>query len=100
MGIKNHNLVSRNLNDTKGSSLVIAVIVIQTNCKTITILIGCVNMFLSNLFCFSWFKKISNNMPKRIGSVGRNKPMLPPTNNSIFADKGVLNIKNKNSLSK
>ena len=100
MGIKNHSLVSKNLKDTKGNSLVIDVMVTQINCKIMATLIGWVIMGLSNLFCFNWFNKMSKSIPKRMGSVGRNKPMSPPTNSSILTDSGVLNTRNKKSLSK
>lgn len=38
---------------------------------------------------------MSNIIPNKMGSVGRNKPMAPPTYSSMLTDKGVKKIKIK-----
>lgn len=61
---------------------------------------GFLQTFFSINGDLSCFKNSSNSRPNKIGSVGKNKPILPFVNSSRFTDRGARNATNKNVLSK
>ena len=96
----NHSLDSKNLNDTKGFSLVILVKSNQSILTDIAIEIGCLSTLLSYLPSIIKRNPVIANTPKRSGSVGTKRPKpMSPRYSSKLIDNGAKKANKSSSMS-
>ena len=98
IGITNHNLARKNLNETRGKSLVILVINNQARLIKIAIVIGCFRNRRSRLLLKRSLIKNNINMPRSNGSVGSDTP-IPISKSRIFTASGVAKTTSQNTMS-
>ena len=92
----NHILDNKYLIDTKGSSLVIVVIIIHMNIKYMTIDIGWYAILLSNFLKYNNLAIKKNKTPNNNGSTGTDSDRPTPFK---LMDRGVKKAIRKRTLS-
>ena len=93
-----HNFEIKNLNDTKGISLVMDVINIHAKYIKIVIVIGCLRNFSLKTFLFAILIIKNNKTPNNKGSVGNETP-IPISKSRKFMANGVQKTIRNNNLS-